>query len=1170
MGRNLDFLLTDEAARNLTDLPDTTAAMDAEYERGERTYRKSLTDVSKNLASEAIRRNVYTQGGELDKGVQRAFDEVYATPLGDFTRGLAIDAAKQRFANRQTAIQTGQGVSTAQEGARQARRTLAETGRQFDVQQSGVMTDAPQVDPGGNWIRAPRPTTDWLPPEPAADTQASMVGGPGGTKAPPVYPGGQPAPVTGSPSLARPTVAGQPAPRLTLAGARQAADIAQQKIGNVITSAAAQGKAAVLNPDGTLQTNADGSVKLVDSLDAKRLQLQTTETMGGYVDPDTKKWVPTLQGKATTQDIASKQAADQRAWIEMYGGGAGSAPPITFTAEEFQSAPIDAKQGDANYDAKWDLDGDGVITVGDVTSIGGEAKDVGNGTFQYTPTAAAGGSPRTLEGQKLDVQARELAGRLGLDLQKFKEGQDQFTRTMKLDRQKFMTDASGYVYDENLQPVGMKNPDGTTRPMTTLDRDKFTEMQNEFNANFDEAQYRFDITAGLDQRQIDATDRQTIQALNMQLWLGVGKIAADLDWVEIAKGAAKVGKGIYDFVTNLGGGGGTGNNSGNKTGGFGGGGVAMKPVVGGQAKVSDDEMDTFFAGQYQDGGARKDLPEYLSKQSDEVISEAIKWYDRYGLPSDPTWGPVKAEAAKRGLSAGSREPGASTSGAPAAFSSGNPLELRPDYRARPQSRSSLVTAPGQPYNFATQQPNLPGFDPKLSPPPGQTPVTPVRTPGTPLPGGPPPPVGGTQPTLPAGTQPTQPYTGTVPQRPTYTKNGRIYDAMGNDLGPAPTTGQQPTQPYTGAVPQRSTFVKNGRVYNATGEDLGPAPPTGQLPGGPQPGGPGEGGVAEGGIYNPEPGGVAYKPATGTFTKEDMEQFPIDAKKGDPRYRPDWDFDGNGENNMEDFFNLANQATGQTPANGQFTFTLANVPGGVKAGGFTPGAGTADKFGGVAVAADPSVRTGMITPSQPATMSQATGAIVLGDGTRASVRGDDSVIGANGAVIGQIVRNPDTQRVQSIRLTSGEVVQVNQTWDALAGQPTGQPATQATPASRESLAAPAPATRAPVTQQWDQSWKVDASGQVSDARGPMGVLSADRTMIQTPSGTIFLQQPAPEPTAAPAVRESLATPAPAAPATRTLPNGWKVGDDGTVYDDRGQIGHMNADGTVTTPMGTFRP
>src|SRR3990167_5428483 len=524
MARNLDDLLVGEASRNLTDLPDTNAAMDAEHERGERTYRKSLTDVSKNLASEAIRRNVYTQGGELDKGVQRAFDEVYATPLGDFTRGLAIDAAKQRFANRQTAIQTGQGVSTAQEGARQARRTLAETGRQFDVQQSGVMTDAPQVDPGGNWIRAPRPTTDWLPPEPAADTQASMVGGPGGTKAPPVYPGGQPAPVTGSPSLARPTVAGQPAPRLTLAGARQAADIAQQKIGNVITSAAAQGKAAVLNPDGTLQTNPDGSVKLVDSLDAKRLQLQTTETMGGYVDPDTKKWVPTLQGKATAQDITSKRDADQRAWIEMYG--AGSAPPITFTADEIQNAPVGAKRGDADYDARWDLDGDGEIHTTDVTAIAGAAKDVGNGVFQYTPTASS--SPRTLEGQKLDVQAGELAGRLGLDQAKFKEAQDQFTRTLKLDRQKFMTDASGYVYDENLQPVGMKNPDGTTRPMTTLDRDKFREMQDEFNANFDEAQYKFDITAGLDQRQIDATDRQATYQMLLTTALGLGKIGADI------------------------------------------------------------------------------------------------------------------------------------------------------------------------------------------------------------------------------------------------------------------------------------------------------------------------------------------------------------------------------------------------------------------------------------------------------------------------------------------------------------------------------------------------------------------------------------------------------------------------------------------------------------------
>ena len=34
MARNLDDLLVGEASRNLTDLPDTNAAMDAEYERG--------------------------------------------------------------------------------------------------------------------------------------------------------------------------------------------------------------------------------------------------------------------------------------------------------------------------------------------------------------------------------------------------------------------------------------------------------------------------------------------------------------------------------------------------------------------------------------------------------------------------------------------------------------------------------------------------------------------------------------------------------------------------------------------------------------------------------------------------------------------------------------------------------------------------------------------------------------------------------------------------------------------------------------------------------------------------------------------------------------------------------------------------------------------------------
>src|SRR3990167_8295255 len=489
-------------------------------------------------------------------------------------RGLAVDERTFRETALTNRVNAASGIQGQLEGQKITRAGLmgtmdgksTEARRQANIALYGY---DPDEAVGAAWQPAPA----------GAGTVVGgpgQVGGPGGTKEPPTYtPAGADATRAG---LATPA-----GPRVLFRSARQAADIAQQKIGNVITSAAAQGKAAVLNPDGTLQTNADGSVKLVDSLEAKKLNLQTTETMGGYVDPDTKRWVPTLQGKATTQDIASKQAADQRAWIEMYGGGAA---PMTFTADEFQNAPIDAKQGDANYDAKWDLDGDGVITVGDVIDIAGEAKDNGDGTFSYTNTKAAATGPRTLEGQKLDVQSRELAGRLGLDLQKFKEAQDQFTRTLKLDRQKFMTDASGYVYDENLQPVGMKNPYGTTRPMTTLERDKFTEMRDEFNANFDEAQYKFVITAGLDQRQIDATERLAIQAANMQMWLGLGEIGADVLSSEAGKKLLNAGA---DFLIGKIGSGESGGGTGNTA-------VDLtklnpkkgtKPAVGGQAKTAD-------------------------------------------------------------------------------------------------------------------------------------------------------------------------------------------------------------------------------------------------------------------------------------------------------------------------------------------------------------------------------------------------------------------------------------------------------------------------------------------------------------------------------------------------------------------------------------------------------
>ena len=1059
MARSLDDLLVGEASRNLADLPDTNAAMDAEYERGERTYRKSLTDVSKNLASEAIRRNVYTQGGELDKGVQRAFDEVYATPLGDFTRGLAIDAAKQRFANRQTAIQTGQGVSTAQEGARQARRTLSESGRQFDVQQSGVMTDAPQVDAGGNWVQPSRRTTDWLPPEPAADTRASMVGGPGGTKAPPAYPEGQPAPVTGRASLARPTVAEQPAPRLTLAGARQAADIAQQKIGNVITSAAAQGKAAVVNPDGTLQTNPDGSVKLVDSLDAQRLKLQTTETMGGYTDAN-GKWVPTLQGRATTQDIASKRDADQRAWIEMYGGGVA---PVTFTADEWQAAPIGSKQGDQNYDARWDQDGDGEITRADVEEIGGNSKDVGNGVFQYTPAAAAGGSPRTLEGQKLDVQSRELAGRLGLDTQKFKEAQDEFTRTLKLDRQKFLTDASGFVYDENGQPVGMKNPDGTTRPMTTLDRDKFTEMRDEFNANFDEAQYKLDVTLGLDQRQIDATLKAALNADNLRVALGIGQIAATL-LTAGSKGSEALdllGKGV-------------------ETAGAAGG---AKGILANVAKAAPYVAAAYVAWQIthppKDTREEEARANYLEEQSsyaqtmsNEDLKILLADIDK-SEKEDPNTDVslmrtiYQAEYKNRLNPDGTLKAFVPTAGTASQTSMTDKEGYRKaDFRARPQSRSSLVTAPGQPYNFATQQPNVPGFDPKLSPPP-QPPVTPVVQPVV----------------RPPVTQPPQPPVKTQEELDAEARTRGVGGPVRPETFPIVTTNKARTglDRPTDLVPDPGTtildqgdyeiMISGGVTYKrmkggtwapgAPGRaSLASPPPPGQLPGGPQPPSPGTGGVItnEGpnkGQGPPEAGNEFYPGGKPTrLSESDIADLQAGVTAGKYDMQQVVDF-------------LAGNST-----------VDHRTSQGLPAGGPIPGYTT-----------PPGARNSLVTASQAATVSRVTGGVRLGDGTMASVGGDDSVTDGSGRVIGKLIRGGGdryTNEISGIQMADGTVVPVNMTWDQLSAS-----------TARAGLTSP---VAAPVTSTSPWTAPANTLQPTATPQGAGAIVSKTTGGVRMPDGT----------------------------------------------------------------------
>ena len=1146
MALNLDDLLVDESKRNLTDLPDTGAALDAEYAQGERQYRKSLTDVSKNLSSEAIRRNVYTQGGELDKGVQRAFDEVYATPLGEFTRGLAIDAAKQRFANRQTAIQIGQGVSTAQEGARQSRRSLAETGRQFDVQQSGVMSDAPQVDAGGNWV-GPEPP---LEPMDGGEPRASMAkpvaqptagkfrrpkqdGTPGYEYAETLESGNFVGWENNPDFKAQPSPVAQPKPRLTLAGARQSAEISTQQaqtfgggyvdeigadgaptgkkvwkateqrrqfdVDAMLKTAAAQGKSIALNADGTLKIGLDGKPEMVDSLDAKRLQLQTTETMGGYMDPDTKQWVSTLQGKAVTQDIASKKAADQRAWIEMYGGGEA---PVTFTADEWQAAPIGAKQGDQNYDARWDQDGDGEVTVQDAVDIGGNSKDNGDGTFSYTNPKAAASGPRTLEGQKLDVQSRELSGRLGLDLKKFKEGQDQFTRTMKFDKQKWITDVSGYVYDENMQPVGMKNPDGTTRPMTTLERDKFTEMQNEFNANFDEAQYKFDITTGLDQRQIDATDRQATNLANMTMWLGLGQIGADVldsDAAKKAGGWIKKGLGwIWDKAT---GGGDDGKDDVPYPG------TSMKPAVGGLGKVEDD-VDALLKsiGLQADGQLLFDPSAQVAAASDETLSAAIAGMalgaEKWGADKYPLLAILNAEAERRATGA---KASARTSASGSVSASGNPLELRPDYRARPGSRSSMVTAPGQPYNFATQQPNLPGFDPKLSPPP-RPPVAPVKAPAVQPPG-----PGTLQPPQPPVKTPEFPAetpqekadreareaaddrariaadndrkyreaeeAGTaapIPQRPTYVKNGRIYDDTGQDLGPAPSPtivqttknrsgldrpGELTPDLGTGIVDQgggMEVMISGGITYQRTnggqwtpwtGKDVGGGirpPPPGQLPGGPQPIELPPGASNAGGTNPlvPEAGGKFYPSASTTiptavraslatppppkFTPA-MVQYLDSARideQGVPGLRAEFErylagigvLDPGSQNMNWYFGQFMNSLQQRQDAPGQ-TFSAAPA--------------------GPAPEAPPAARAGLATPAphaalsdaQPGQISRQNGAFKMADGSAGRVDGMDNVLDGSGQAIGRLQRDQDGQ-ITGFLLNTGQFVPMSQTWASI--------------------------------------------------------------------------------------------------------------------------------------------
>lgn len=199
---------------------------------------------------------------------------------------------------------------------------------------------------------------------------------------------------------------------------------------------------------------------------------------------------------------------------ELFGGG----PSVTYTADEINNTPVNTRQGDPGFRPELDVDGNGVYEFADFLQLRQQSADLGNGVLQYIPDEGR----RTLAQQQLDLANANAAREFGLDEAKLAEASRQFDEQFGQAKNEWQTATTGFIYDDNgnvksrwdVGPNGMP----IEVPLTTLERDQFTEQKRQFNAKI-----QFDIQKLADELDIDL---KKIDATKFAALMGVvGSIA---------------------------------------------------------------------------------------------------------------------------------------------------------------------------------------------------------------------------------------------------------------------------------------------------------------------------------------------------------------------------------------------------------------------------------------------------------------------------------------------------------------------------------------------------------------------------------------------------------------------------------------------------------------------
>lgn len=243
----------------------------------------------------------------------------------------------------------------------------------------------------------------------------------------------------------------------------------------------------------------DGQATLSGRAQTQSEQAQTQKARQDYIDTFGEEPPPGWQPGASVGQPApfrGEELVDQRNARPAVAGLAapGTAPRLSLAGRDAALRDANAKLNRAIAVGQQT----GKFTDPD-TNVTYDTQEALRQAFQQK-IATAGLTGKldgadTLDKQRLDAETTNLANALQLDRDKLETQKDQFTKGLAADTEKWKSLASGYVIGADGQPVS--KADGS--PLTTLDREKYNTEKEHFNRNFDEAVRQFVVqTTGYD------------------------------------------------------------------------------------------------------------------------------------------------------------------------------------------------------------------------------------------------------------------------------------------------------------------------------------------------------------------------------------------------------------------------------------------------------------------------------------------------------------------------------------------------------------------------------------------------------------------------------------------------------------------------------------------------